>query len=270
MRDTIAQATEWWVCYADIANERASLTRDQWITDRAAWFGRFADNESFEHSQWPQCEFMPNLGPSGSLVFISTDDGKLARLDLATRAFSEYAATFSFATPESGRAASAPLARRGAVTARIGDSFYCGSFGDGVNALYRFDWAGDGTLIGPATLASCPAPFTLSGFSWDGSHAEMVQLDGKLYVFKADSWDLVTNEKDWTGAVYRYDPDFDQWETLHDSWAYRLTTLTPTPVPVTKSPHNFTVTEIPRLGVFLMAEQTQDFVTAAWLFAPPL
>jgi hypothetical protein len=109
---------------------------------------------------------------------------------------------------------------------------------------------------------------SLAGLSWPGDDTKLCLLDGKIYAFHADRWDEDTPANRLAdGGVYRYDPVTDSWTGLiHDSWTAKLQALG---FDITAPPYNFTVTEIPRLGAFLMASSLQTFQFGAWLFKPP-
>jgi hypothetical protein len=107
-----------------------------------------------------------------------------------------------------------------------------------------------------------------SGFP-SGQHTNLAVLNGKIYAFHTDLWGT-DGEREYTGGVYCYDIESNAWSVQHDSWAQKLIALGRLDPVGGSSPHNFTVTEIPRLGAFLVASSVTSFSFQAWLYKPPL
>ena len=279
------QGTTWWVCYADCGKERISLTREQWLSDRGTWFGRF--EESFVVTTlWPQAVFIPNLGGEwGSIFIVQSDNGNVFRFDVGTRTFTQYPNTPDMRTPVSGRDPSR-LGYRGTSMVYLDGYVYAGTFNPGYfgsldnpspHQFWRFRPELDGTMAEPEMdLAQPPTAFDLSGYSWPGTHTEMVVIGGKIYAFHGDNW----NDTNWDtpvfdGGVFCFDPATNggkgSWSQVAPSWVERLRNAQwgdGRPVVVNRLPHNFTVTEIPRLGVALMVFQNDAYETVSWLFRP--
>jgi hypothetical protein len=223
---------------------------------------------------WPQCVYVPDLGAEGSLIILVADGITLRRWDCATRVLTDYTASpaWDFLAPETARSATDTPSRRSASLLYHNGYLYVASHdvnGDGSTCqFWRFLIPSDGSTPTLEVLANCPVPMDLAGYGWPGTHTELCVLNDRIYAFHADMWGD-NGERDWAGGVYRYDIATSSWTPMlagSQSWVSKLIAQG---VPYTSGSHEFTVTEIPRLGVFLIAATYQSFLFGAWLFKPP-
>jgi hypothetical protein len=285
-----SQGPTFWPCWIDVEREQEYGTRAEWIAGRNSWFGGDVGAGWDFFSLWPQCVFIPDLGDEGSLIILS-NQSQWVRWDCAVgrsgtgNPWSEYSLSFNIKnTPKSGNAATSlpsAITSRGNSMVYHNGFVYVASMNGAVNGdpatdaelqweFWRFSIPADGSEPSYVTnLAKCPVGMDLSGYGWPGTHTELCVLNGKIYAFHTDLWGT-DGEREYTGGVYCYDINANTWSMCHDSWTQKLIALGRVNATTGSSPHNFTVTEIPRLGVFLMVQQIDDFASAAWLFAPPL
>jgi hypothetical protein len=262
-----------WPHWVNVAGEAAYGSRAEWIAGRSTWLDRAAEGEGkvFTNS-WPQCVYASHIGATGSLIVLQVENRTLDRFDCSTRAWTSYAQLPDMQMPLSGNWSGGTLGRRGVTMVLVGQDLYLGGFTDGVNEFWKITLPADGgayTL--DRNLAPCPVPMDLSGYGWPGTHTELCVLGDRIYAFHTDLWGT-DGERAYTGGVYRYDPATNSWSGIlngSESWAQKLIALGRLDPVSGSSPHNFTVTEIPRLGCFLMAANITSFSFGAWLFKPP-
>jgi hypothetical protein len=271
-----------WPCWANVANEVASANRTAWLTDRDTWFDRVEDNQSLWYipaNGWPQTVFAPHLGATGSLIIFNTRDSRMFRWDQSTRTLTEYATTFNYQGPDAGPD-SGTVGERNCMIQMLGEYMYVGSSGDGINELWRFHFPAtssstDVNYTLETDHAPCPVPMDGSGYGWPGTNTQTGVLNGKIYAFQSDLYgdqEVDPPELALDGGVYVLEPTDNggkgSWTQISGSWYQKLLAYSPA-LTLTEGPQQFTLTEIPRLGVFLIAAQTDAYATHSWLFKPP-